>query len=268
MGLPSRANSPHLGQVLIVHALEEHMLLEGVHRNIHVLVPYRIEVIADNLRPRLGSILDQHANVWVALPAKSALNILDIGGLLDVHAHDTNRRLVLCGTVERAGHVERLPLRRHPNAARLAPGEGPPVPHALPRGGLLRLEQVVEADGEVPNDRVLAEVAVVNDLDGDCARVPICAEELLCGLPDGRQRVLDERRRMDPFVCAKVDFAVGVDVLGEWCETTTRVQFLRLVDDEADNTRGRVGRWVENPFDHLRLENRIECPMDVLARTS
>jgi hypothetical protein len=255
--------------MLIVHALKEHTLLEGVHRNINILVPYRIEVVIDNLRPRLGSILDQHTNIRIALPAKRTLDIFDIHSFLDMHANDTNRRLILRRAIERASHIKRLPLGRHTNTARLTPREGPPVAHALPGVRLLRLEQVVQADGHVPDDRVLAEVAVVDDFDGNRARVPVRAEELLCRLPDGRERVLDERRGVDPFVRANVDFAVWVEVLGEWAESgPSGVEFLRLVDDEADDADGCFWQGLEDPFDHMRFENRIECAVNVLACTS
>ena len=178
-GHPRKANSTNLGQVLVIHAFEEHILLERVHRDVYILIPYRIEVIADNFRPRLGCILDQHTKVRVALPAKSTLHVLDIHGLLDEHAHDTNRRPVLRSTTQRASHVERLPLGRHANTTRFASREGPPVPHALPWARLLRLEQIVQVDGQVPDHWVFTEIAVVDDLDGDRARVPILAEELL-----------------------------------------------------------------------------------------
>ena len=250
--------------MLVIHALEEQALLEGVHGSIEILIPHRIDVVVDDLRAGLGDILDEHADVRVALPAQRTLDILDIDGLVEVHTDDADGRLVLGGAVERAGHVEWLPLGGHAEAARLAPGERPPVAHALAGRRPLRLEEVVETDAHVADDGVLEEVAVVDDLDGDRARVPVRAEELLCRLPDRRQRVLDERRRVDPLVRAEVDFAVRVDVLGERAQPGSRgVELLRLVDDEANDADGRVGHGVEDACDRLRLENRIECPADV-----
>ena len=70
--------------------------------------------------------------------------------------------------------------------------------------------------------------------------------------------MFDERRRVDPIVCAEADLAVRVDVLGEWGETASWVEFLRLVDDKTDDTDGCFGQGLETRFGQLRFENWVE----------
>lgn len=86
----------------------------------------------------------------------------------------------------------------------------------------------------MPNDRILKEIAVVDDLDGDDRGGTVGTEVLGGGFPDGLERVADFRRAVDGGrLRSNVDFAEGVEV---GCVDFSGIEVFGLVHDEADDS--------------------------------
>lgn len=134
--------------------------------------------VVDDLAPSQRVAVRQDSDVRVALSSQQSLNVLDIDGLLEQDSKNSDGGRVRSSTVDRTGKVERLPLGRQTNSTGLRSREREPVLLSV-----LGREQVLEGDGHVSEERVLGEVSVVDNSDGDGGRVLVGDDELVRALP-------------------------------------------------------------------------------------
>lgn len=131
--------------------------------------------------------------------------------------------------MQTARHIQRLPVSTDPQLPALAVAQREPI-----RAGLLRCDEVIQLDRHVPDDGILEEIAVVDDLDGDDGAGAVRTQELVWGFPDGVVGVLEVLGGVDLF------FAVPEENFGERVEVAGHrlacVEIFGLVKCEADDT--------------------------------
>lgn len=164
------------------------------------------------------------------LATQRRLHILNIRRLLQPKPDHANRRRILIRSMQAPRHIQWFPLRAQPHPPRLTPTQRPPIPPGL----LLRFQQILQPNARMSNDRVLQEIAIVDDLDGDDRGGTVGTEVLGGRFPNGLERVADFRRAVDGGrLRSNVDFAEGVEV---GCVDFSGIEVFGLVHDEADDS--------------------------------
>lgn len=76
--------------------------------------------------------------------------------------------------MQTTSHVQRLPLRTQPYLSTATSAQRPPIPT---RFLLFRVEKILQADTNIADDRVLEDIAVVNDLQSNNGRGLVGAQK-------------------------------------------------------------------------------------------
>jgi len=162
--------------------------------------------------------------------------ILDISRLYQVQPDDTNWEPILIKPMQTTGHSHWFPFSRDPDPTTLASTEGKPIPTGL----VCTTQEIQQGDRHMSNNRILEEITVISDLNGDDGHFFIRAEELKRCFPNGRDSVFEPRsRKRLGIVIPKEHFGEGIKVAGE---RLGLIKVLGLVENKTNdtNTWGKI----------------------------
>jgi hypothetical protein len=182
-----------------------------------------------HLSPSDGNSAVQHPRVRVRLAAGERLDVLEVLGSLEENPDDSDGRREAASAVDGAGHQDGLPLSGQADTTRFGVTEGEPVLSLV-----VGFEDIVELDVDVAELGIGDDGVVVEDRDANDGAGFVGDEELGGALPDGVGSALESLRLVD-LLAVEGNRDEWVDLLA------ARVEFLGLVDDEADDS-GLCGR--------------------------